>query len=74
MDTMFGMGIHDIPGNVINHCIFLLKIDKVQKIDREVIMQPILPLLFFVFLNLYIQEHGPSIQLTFWEGFKNVYG
>ena len=35
MDTIFGMLIHDIPGNAINHDIFSSKINKGQKTKPE---------------------------------------
>ena len=59
MDTIYGMLIHDIPGNAINHDIFPSKIHKGEK--KKQIMDPIYPYILFKTLNLYIQEHGPSI-------------
>ena len=37
MDTIFGMLIHDIPGNAINHGILSSKINKGQQTNREVL-------------------------------------
>ena len=51
MDTIYGMLIHDIPGNAINHDIFPSKINKGKK---KQIMGPILSLYTFQnFKSLY---------------------
>ena len=47
MDTIYGMLIHDIPGNAINHDIFPSKIHKGKKNKQKQIMGPVLPLYTF---------------------------
>ena len=68
MDTIFGMLIHDIPGNVINHGIFSSKINKGQKTHREVLHHVTHFTPIYIFKNLYIQEHGHIYIIQFLVG------
>ena len=53
MDTIYGMLIHDIPGNAINHDIFPSKIHKGKKTYKNRSCDPFYPCILFKTLNLY---------------------